>query len=453
MSRSFKKLRSPKKLAMMGASLALLAPLAACGSSDASSSGKVELTYRLWDDRQRKGYQQCIDRFEQENPNVAVNIQQVPWGDYWNKLTTEMIAKKAPDVFTNHPTRFPQYSRQNQMLDLTPYIERDKVDLGQYYPQLVEAYKRDGKIYGLPKDWDTIALVYNKDLVAKRGMQVPDNLTWSPSGQGDTLLPLAQKLTVDRNGRNATEPGFDPDNVAVYGLSVYNTDQEGYLNFMAQNGVQALDKKFGTDFKYDDPKAVQALQYVSDLVNKYHVAPPASLTNPPKSGANELFKRGEAAMVIAGSWQLGDYAKAANFPMGIVPLPAGPEGSVSVFNGLSDAIYAHTEHPEEAWKLVKYLGGAECQGLMASAGYVWPAITSLADQFQQAWQGKGLDVSAYRTAADGKTISYPITDGYTAAYQKVESVFNDMYLGQVPVPEAAQRAAAAAEQAQRSAVR
>ena len=420
-----------------------VAPASARASS---SSGTVTLTYRLWDPNEQIGYQQSINLFEKKYPTIKVRIEQVPYGDYFTKLTTEFAAGNAPDVFWDQIPRFPDFVREGALLDLTPYIRRDHVNTDIYFQNLLKAYQYQGHQYGLPKDWDTIALVYNKTLLRKMGVTMPSTLTWRPDGSG-TFLPLLRKLTVDTKGRRPTQTGFDPNHVKQYGFVAVNTNQQQYWNYIAMNGGSIMTKPFG-QFAFDGPQANQALQFLVNLILKWHVSPSAAETNPPLSNPDiQLFAAQRAAIIEVGDWNVSFLSKQTNFPVGIAPLPSGPAGRVSVFNGLADAIYAKTKHPQEAWELFKWLASPASQKILGSGGYIWPAVKNLDSTYQDYWRGKGIDVSPYLEEANGKTISYPVTPGYTAAAQKIDNIFNLMYLGQLPVAAATTQAVQAANQA------
>ncbi len=428
----------------------MLAGLAACGgggnSGSSSSNGVVNLTYALWDPIEEAGYKQSVAQFMQQHPNIHVTIEYTPWAQYWQKLSTEFAAGNAPDVFWDHLAYFPQFVQQQQLMDLTPLIKQDNIDMSQYYPTLVKEWTYNNSVYGLPKDWDTIAILYNKQMFQKAGLPAPTNLTWNPT-DGGTFLQMAQKLTLDQNGKHPTDPGFDPKHIKQYGYVSENSNQEGYWNFIAMNGGTFLDKPFGQNFHFDQPPATQALQFLVDLVNKYHVSPSATETNNNGGVAFQLFDGGKAAMVTGGSWELSGVSQQASIQWGVAPLPAGPKGVMSVFNGLTDAIYAKTQHPQEAWQLEKWLGSAPSEHIMGSGGYVWPAIQSEDQSFTQFWQQKGIDVSPYLKEAQGSTVTFPVSFGYNEASIKINDIFNQMYLGQLPVQQAASQAVQQADQA------
>jgi multiple sugar transport system substrate-binding protein len=415
----------------------LLLGLAACGGS--ASNGTVNLTYALWDSNEQVGYQKSIDAFEKLHPNIKVTIQQADYDQYWQKLDTQLAAGVAPDVFWSDLTYFPHYVAENQIMDVTPLIQQDHLDLSAYYPALLKQYMYQGKYYGLPKDWDTIALFYNKSIFQKMGITPSNDLTWNPT-DGGSFLQLLQKLTVDKNGLHPNQPGFNGNSVNQYGIVSANLDQEIYWNYMAMNGGTFMDKPFGTRFEYDQPQDVQALQFLVNLISKWHVSPPASESGTSGDGMTQLFARGRVAMIESGSWNVSYLSKQVNFPFGVMEIPAGPKGRISVLNGLSDSIYARTAHPKEAWELFKWLASPQSQQIVAGMGIVWPGIQSAAPLFASYWKKQGIDVSAFLNEAGGQTVSAPTTPGFNEAEAKIDDAFSLMWLGQAPVQQSVTKA-------------
>jgi multiple sugar transport system substrate-binding protein len=438
--------KSLKRILTTAFATAISFSLVACGASttdsnsaaNSKSNGEaVNLRFMLWSPVQKVGYEQSIAQFEKLHPNIKVQIEQYPWAQYWQKLQTEMAAGDAPDLFTNHVTYFPTFVQNDQLLDLTPYIKKDKEDTSIYYPKLLKQYQYKGATYGLPTDWDTIAIFYNIDMFKKAGIPAPTNLTWNPQ-DGGTLLKTAKDMTVDANGKHPGESGFDPSTVKQYGFFSYNADQQFYYNFIAANGGKIIDKNFGKKILLNSPESVEALQNLVDMANKYHVSPPGSEGILPNGGANaeQMFQKGQVAMYTDIDTKLKPVVDGSKFQVGVALLPTGPAGRVSLMNGLSDAIYAHTKHPNEAWELEKWLASPESQKILASGGYVWPGIKSLTPLFADYWKKQGIDVTAFQQEANGKTVSYPITPNWGQASTEINNEFNTMWLGQASVKQA-----------------
>jgi multiple sugar transport system substrate-binding protein len=400
--------------------------LAACGSSGGDSGSSKTVVFRIWDEEQLPGYQKSIDVFTQQHPDIKVKVEQLPYADYWTKIITESAAGSGPDVFWDSVPYFPQLVKQGVIENLDPLIKQDSFDFGQFYPQVAEAYTYQGHKYGMPADIGMASMIYNKDLFDKAGVAAPADLTWAASGSG-TLLSTAQKLTVDAKGKHPTEPGFDAKHITQWGFMADNHNQTQYVNWIPENGGNFMTEAFGK-FSFNEPKAVEALQWQVDLINKWHVAPA-----PSAGKALDLFNRGQVAMYPAVNALLPYVVPKVNFKVGVAALPSGPAGRVANVNGLTFALNKHSKNSKAAWELVKWLGSADSQKIMGEGGYVWPANKSLSSTYLDYWKGKGQDLAPYTQAATGKTVPMPITPVWNAASLKIDNAFQLMFEGQQPV--------------------
>jgi multiple sugar transport system substrate-binding protein len=229
----------------------------------------TEINYWLWDTNQLPSYQACADVFEKNNPDIKVKITQTGWFDYWTALSTAFVSGTAPDVFWNHLSRYPDFVENNLLVDLAPLIAQDKVPTDIYVGGLVKVWGRGTKQYGLPKDWDTIGIVYNRAMLQKAGIDPKSlwNLNWNPS-DGGSFEKLIAKLAVDGTGKNGLDPGFDPKNVLQYGL-VLNGQSDGlgheeWANFAASLGWNYSAGPWATHFNYDDPKLIDTVRWFAD---------------------------------------------------------------------------------------------------------------------------------------------------------------------------------------------
>ena len=227
-------IRKRFSLGIVGAAILSLA-LTACGGAGGSGPGgdtdsqggaidtstaTGEVSYWLWDTNQLPAYRACADAFHTKNPNVTVKISQYGYGDYWGKLTNGFVAGTAPDVFTNHLSKYPEMVTQEQLVPLDDTLKKDGIDLSIYQEGLADLWVgQDNKRYGLPKDFDTVALFYNKKLINDAGIDEASlqGLTWNPD-DGGTYEKTIAHLTVDKNGKRGDEAGFDKTKVKVYGL-------------------------------------------------------------------------------------------------------------------------------------------------------------------------------------------------------------------------------------------
>ncbi len=401
----------------LAASLSLVTIGSVAFAAAPARAQDVKLTYWMWDSNQLPMYQQCAKNFEAATPGVKVDLQQKGWDDYWTGITTGFVSGTAPDVFTNHLAKYPEFANNSQIVDIAPLIAKDKVDKGQYLAGLYDLWGKNGKQYGLPKDWDTVAVFYNKNLVAKAGVKEADlaNMTWDPK-TGGTYEKIIKRLTVDSAGKNATQVGFKKAKVKQYGLATGDGGAYGqteWSHYAVSDGFSFNAGPWATAYNYDSPKLAESLQWLADLALKKGVMPP--FKDIKATGADTMFKAQKVAMMTEGSWNIGTFTK-LDFPVGFAMLPKGPAGRKSMFNGLADSIWSGSKNKDQAWQLVKYLASSACEvDVVGKAGVVFPAMKAGVDSVLAVYKGRGIDASAFTNLAPGgtqgtATFLFPITD-------------------------------------------
>jgi multiple sugar transport system substrate-binding protein len=408
--------RTPIRFAgFAGLVIALLAGLTACGGGgESATGGPVTLRYGLWDSNQQPIYQKCADAFQKENPNIRVNIQLNNWNDYWGGLARGFIGETAPDVFTDHLAKYPQFAQSDVILPLNRYADRDGVGTSQYQPGLADLWQTpDGQRYGFPKDWDTVAVVSNQAMLAKAGItkEQLDSATWNPT-DGGSVERIAARLSVDAKGVRGDQPGYDAAHVAVYGLGLdpggLTYGQTTWAGFARSLGFELLDKNpWGTHYNYDDPRLAQTIGWWQRMVRKGYMPP---LSQARTLGQTAMFQGGKIALAIDGDWTISSYTSSEGLKVGFSPQPSGPEGSWSMYNGLADSIWVGTKHPDEAWTWVKFLASPACQNIVGASAVVFPAIPAATQKAVQTHQAKGVDVTAFTSYLNNQhTLLYPIT--------------------------------------------
>lgn len=329
---------------------------------DASTTAEpVTITYACWDTNQAKLLETVASEFESANPNIKIDIQVTGWADYWTMLEAAATGGSLPDTFWMHSNNIYYYGANDQLLDLTSYIEKsDLVDLKNYPQGLNDIYKINGKQCAVPKDYDTIGLWYNKTLFDEAGLSYPDD-TWT----WDDLREAAKKLTK-------------PDG-SQYGFCAGLHSQEGFYNFVYQNGGTIItdDRKSG----YADPKTIEAMEYYFSFVRD-GLSPEIY----DDAARAEAIQNGLCAMGMFGSWNLSGFASnefmTKNFDVAVLP-KSNNGGRASIFNGLGNAIAVNCEHPDEAWKWIEYLSSEAGQKRQAELGVAISAYNGTAD----AWAG------------------------------------------------------------------
>lgn len=319
---------------------------------NSSTSGKVTITYALWDSNEEKGLQTMAKEFEAENPNISIKFQCVGWANYWTMLDAAATGGSLPDVFWMHSNNIYKYASNGMLYNLNSLISSSsEVKLSNYPSGLVEIYKYNNKQYAIPKDYDTIGLWYNKTMFDKAGLKYPD-ATWT----WDTLYQAAKKLTKD----------------GVYGILAPLHNQEGFYNFIYQNGGSVIKTENGKKVSgYSDSKTIEAMKFYIRFVKEG--------LSPKEFGDStraQDMENGLCAMGFFGSWNISgfmsnDYMK-KNCDVAV--LPSSNTGKrATIFNGLGNAIAYNTKHIKEAWKWVEYLSSKKGMIRQAELGVAIPA--------------------------------------------------------------------------------
>ena len=427
--------------AALGASALLLA---ACspGSSDegeGGDSGTTTVTFRLWDENAAAAYEESFAAFSDQHPDIDVEVETVPWANYWDRLPQDLGSGTMADIFWTNTSNFGLYVDNGNLLNISEALGDDHDEWTQ---SVVDLYTRDGSLWGVPQLTDSIALFYNVDMLQQAGID-PTTLHWDPTGEDDTFLPAVQQLTVDADGVTAAEDGFDPDNIATYGFNAQNDLQAIYIDFLASNGGQYQD---GDQYAFDSPEGVAAFQYLVDLINTYHVSPSAAETNANGDLSRQLFVQGKMALFQSGQYSLPAMAD-AEFDWAIAPMVEGPEGRIGVVHGVAALGNAATEHPEATVEVLRWLGSTEGQVPLGATGAAFPAAVDAQGSFTDYWENQGVDTSEFIAAAERQTAPAPLGPRANAGANAMAPYFEQMFAGTLPVEEALAQAQQAANEA------
>ena len=326
----------------------------------AATSGSVTLTVSGWTSTPAEDalVQSNLKNFEQLHPNIHINWSPIP-GDYPTKMRANVAGGTVPDVFYLSPDMSSEYISAGKLLNLSPYMARDKVSASNYYSALTNPFVcTSGQVYGLPKDWASLGVFYNKQMFQAAGLSAPSaNWTWTDM-QND-----AAKLTKNAGASNA-----------VYGMSL-SADASRWGAFLLANGGTMLNKD-GSQAMFNSAAGVSALTYYDSYIkNKTGVLP--TQVGAPWNG--DAFGKEKAAMTIEGPWLIPYMASTyPSVQYGIAPLPVSPSGKQAnlIFTNAWAASSA-TKNPEAAWELIKYMTGTTVQKSQLDAGFALPTVKGL----------------------------------------------------------------------------
>ncbi len=330
-----------KKLAGIAAGLLLASALAASGTT---AQSVTTITWQMWagGDEDVANWQQIADMVNAKHPDIKVELQTAPWGDYWTKLSVQAASGQLTDIFSLQSLRTPNFHQL--MVPLNDYVERDGFPIDQFVPSIIEGMSWNGELYGLPFDLGPLMVFYNKDRFDAAG--IAPSIEWTM----DDFNAAAKALTTDGKYGVGVTPGL-------------------FAQWVASSGASYVKEDGSYDFT--NPDVIKAVENLVALVSTDKVAPAVA-----SASADEVnqgrFDSGDVAMYVDGPWALISKKQSVNFKLGVLPMPAAP-GGLSMTSGAGFGISATSQHPEEAWKALQVITSPEALALLAKSGRALPA--------------------------------------------------------------------------------
>lgn len=368
---------------------------AGCSKKDdaqqaASKDEKVTITLGCWGSspEETKLLDDQIKAFENANPNIKIN-KQVQTGDYAQAIQAKIASKTAPDVYYLDVALADKFISEGLVDPLDKYMSSD--DKSDLFPNLLSGYQKDGKTYGIPKDYNSLVLFYNKDMLNKAGVQPPK--TW------DDLKAIAPKLTSG--------------NVKAL---VLENDAQRFGAFMLQAGGKIND---GDKPAFNTPEAAKGMDFYYSFLKNGSAATPKDLG---VDWAGPALAQGKVAMAIAGGWMIPFMkTNAPNVNYGMVNLPKGDKDGGLLFT-VAYVMNRDSKHKDAAAKVINFLTGKDAEKMTADSGLAIPSRQSMADQFVKAFPERQalVDMTKVSTVANYGLNGNKIIDALGKAGEKLQ---------------------------------
>ena len=348
--------------------------LVGCGGTSSNSKGTSEeadgevvtLTYTTWGStNELEAQTKAVEEFEKNNPNIKVKLQHIPT-DYDTKLATMIAGNTAPDVALMYKTTALSWADEGKIYDLSSMIDADDEVSEDTYIDGSFIHTDPETIVGITPCQEIFGLYYNIEAFEEAGIELPPTKT-DEAWTWEEFIEVCQKLTIDYNGKNATEEGFDPDNIKQFGINMPSLIWQTFLNL---NEVKIVNDD-GTQSNLTDPVVIDTVQKIADLSTKYHVAPSPSQSKTLPANAVSLQSK-KIAMVWDGQWLQLDLANAnVNYDVGVLPKM---KTNTNTLFGEVMSIFSSTKHPEEAWKFLKWMTSGEGTKDLITSGLWLPTV-------------------------------------------------------------------------------
>lgn len=317
-------------LATVGGLAAAALALSGCSAGGGQADGPVTITYTnfISNGGNEENLQKIVDAFEEEHPDITVEVTTLPYDEYGTALQTDLAAGTASDVFDIEYANYAQYQANGVLAE----IPVDDPDV--YRQSVLEAYQTDGTQYALPSSFSTVVLFYNADLFDAAGLEYPtSDWTWADE------QAAAEQLTDEAAG--------------VWGdhqpVSFYE-----YYKVLAQNGGEFLAED-GTEVAFNTPEGVEAAEW---LVGKSGtVMPTIEQGQGTPDFDTKLFTDGKLAMLHTGIWMFGAFADVP-FGWDIAVEPGNSQQASALFSN-AVGVSATSEHAEAAAEFAKFLTSSD----------------------------------------------------------------------------------------------
>lgn len=348
--------------AVLGVAALVLSGCGGSSSAKSGTSGGGPVSLQLltgFSGPDRPAYESLVKGWNDSHPKIKVTMDVQPWDAIAQKLPQPWAVGQGPDLATPSfdPASVYQYvkTRSVESLDGVVGTTNDKVNASAFPQDGKQAFTVNGKLYAVPANYATLVLYYNKDLLAKAGVNAP------PATQADFMADV-KKLTEPAGAARPTQYGIS--------LADHATIQMWPILQWMNGGDVTNDKGCAA---LASPASVSALTTWGNLVSRDHVSPIGQTG----ADADTLFSSGKAAFEINGPWAAAGFRK-AGIDLGIAQVPVGPAGPVTLASTVPLMVAKSSKHKAQAEQFLAYWTGKDAQTAFSKASGFPPLRTDLA---------------------------------------------------------------------------
>jgi len=237
-----------------------------------------------------------LSQFENANPDIRVTNESLFGEDFLPKIKTDFASGNDPDVFGLWPgSDISMLVNAGKVADLTGMLENTPEWKNNFNPDMWSYTTYNSKIYGLPVEIIFECMFINKDIFNMFDVKIPENF--------DELKDAVVKFR-----KNKIIP------------IAFNTEAEG--TYLYQNLIPVVGGKEDTEQPFSDGKIKQSHITAMNLIKELYDlgAFPEDCFTISNNERNVLFKEKRAAMIVQGSWYIGDFDE-ADTTVDIIPFP------------------------------------------------------------------------------------------------------------------------------------
>jgi len=268
---------------------------------------------------------------------ITVRTLAIPYDAYADKISASVPRGKGPDVFIYAQDRLGGWIESGKTVEPIGFY-MDDATRNQFLPGMLDAMTYKETIYGLPLNYKSITLIYNKALVK------------TPPKTSTELVKLAKKLTNADSGR--------------YGLAYWYTNFYFHAALMNAFGGQVFDKN--GKLVLDSPETVASIKQMMKWYKQDGILP----TEPSEALVASMFNEGKAAMIFNGPWFIGEISPSINYGLAVLPVidEAGKKPMRPWLTIEGAYVSASSKQKEQAYDFAKFLASEEAGLILALEG-------------------------------------------------------------------------------------
>jgi ABC-type glycerol-3-phosphate transport system substrate-binding protein len=307
---------------------------AGAGPAGANEPVRVTLISRT---AEEEAFTRRVAEFGEKYPRITLDYQPLP-GSYPEVIRTNAAAGTLADVIYLQNLVFQGLAVSGDIQPIDRLVQRDKINLKQWYESGISGLRLDGKLFGLPArgQIQNCYLYYNRDAFQSAGLRLPHD-AWTL----DDLVAAADRLTVRDGSRYGSGTAWGSFQQTIAAMRRFGGD------LLSLDGKRCL---------ADSPQALQAMQWHWDLWHRRQV-----LAVKPAAPADF----GNGAIAMAGQMLAGARANVRNavkeaFEWSMVLMPKGPTGKLGADTSLAPvSLNARTKVLDQGWLVAQWLTDRE----------------------------------------------------------------------------------------------
>ena len=347
-----------------------------------------------------------VAAFEDENPDITVDVTTLPYADYFTALQTDLAGGTEADVFDIEYANFASYAANGVIAPL------EGVDTSGLKPSLAEAYQWDGAQYAVPSSFSNVVLYYNKDLFDAAGIDYPtSDWTWADE------QAAAEALTDAASG--------------VFG-DYQPISYNEYYKTVAQAGGEFLSDD-GTEVAFNSPEGIAGAEWLVDKSGTTMPTVEQGAGTPDYDSG--LFLDGKLAMWHTGIWMFGALAEAP-FAWDIAVEPGDVQKASALFSNAL-AVSANSDQKEAAQRFAEFLSTSSTAAeVRLEAGWELPPISDESVLATYLEKGAPESRQAVFDSLDAVALAPSIGDNQAEMQDIVTEALTEAAAGRMTVEEA-----------------